>query len=130
MASKITVLVVDDLPDMLILLKMVLQKQGWEVIEAQDGLEALEKVQMHSPSIVLMDYNMPRMDGIEACRRIKATPWLAKTPVLIYTGAFSEGLKAEALDAGADAFLTKPLLPKDILAALERFLDARALKSG
>jgi len=126
MAFNITVLVVDDLPDMLILLKMVFQKQGWEVLEAQDGLEALEQVQKHCPSIVLMDYNMPRMDGIEACRRMKAMPNLAKTPILIYTGAFSESLRAEALNAGADEFLTKPLLPKDILATLGRLLDSKS----
>lgn len=112
-------LIVDDLEDMRTVLRMTLRRSGWTILEAADGLEALELLEDHLPSLVLMDYNMPRMDGIEACQHIKANPMLAAIPVIIYTGAYADRVRDSALSAGATAFLTKPILPNELREVVE-----------
>jgi two-component system alkaline phosphatase synthesis response regulator PhoP len=108
------VLVVDDLPDMRAVFVLTLRRTGWEVLEAGDGVEAIEAAHVYHPDVILMDYNMPVLDGIEACRQIKNQPAFNDTPVLIYTGAFASNVRDAALNAGAEAFLTKPILPTDL----------------
>jgi CheY-like chemotaxis protein len=115
-----TILIVDDLPDMRLVLRMTLERVGWEVIEAVDGQEAIEVTLASMPDVVLMDYNMPRKDGIQACREITQDAATAKIPVLIYTGALDSGLKQAAIDAGAADFMSKPLLPPMIRERVEQ----------
>jgi len=122
------ILVVDDLNDMRIILRLTLEKSGWQVIEAEDGLQAVEITQKEHPDVIIMDYNMPQMDGVRACKTIKAESTLAKIPILIYTGAFSATVRDAALEAGASAFLTKPILPTElrekVSAAYQDYLSA------
>ena len=118
------ILIVDDLPDSRFLMRMTLGRSGWDVIEAADGQEAVNMANMEMPDVVLMDYNMPVMDGVEACRKLNDMQETAHIPVIIYTGAFSGGnapdsLKSQAFDAGAVEFLVKPIMPNDLKSKVE-----------
>ena len=113
-SQKRKILVVDDLSDMRNILRITLERDGWIVIEASNGTQAVGIVDTEQPDVILMDYNMPEMNGIDACSEIKSTPQLSHIPVLIYTGAGSEGVRDAALQAGAIQFLLKPLMPADL----------------
>lgn len=108
------ILIVDDLPDMRMIMSLSLKRIGWEIIEGVDGQEAVELAQAELPDLILMDYNMPRMDGIAACRALKEAAQTQHIPILLYSGAFSEDLKDDAIGAGASAFLSKPILPNEL----------------
>jgi len=112
MTSTKTILLVDDVMDMRVVMRITLERDGWTVLEADNGETAVNIVHSESPDVVLMDYNMPIMDGITACAHIKQN--FDKLPVIIYTGAYTDSVKNNAIDAGADLFLTKPILPKDL----------------
>jgi two-component system chemotaxis response regulator CheY len=93
---------------------------GFRLVEAADGVQALEAAAEHRPRIVFLDVDMPRLDGLDACRRLRARPELAGTRIVMLT-AGSEHERA-ARDAGADLFLTKPFSPLDLL----RLVDGMA----
>lgn len=116
------ILIVDDLPEMRTMLNLTLSKSGWEVIEAANGEEAVEKATSEMPQVILMDYNMPIMNGIDACKVIKGQSDTQEIPVLIYTGASALDIKEAAFNAGAVNFLTKPILPTDLRQAIEAVL--------
>lgn len=110
------ILIVDDLTEMRVMLTMTLKRTGWEVIEAEDGQHAVELALQEDPDVILMDYNMPQLNGIDACQQIKQHPEMRRrVPVLIYTGAFAADVREAAVAAGADRFLIKPLLPRDLV---------------
>lgn len=113
------ILVVDDLVDMRMVLGLTLKRNGWDVLEAEDGVQAVEMTRQERPDVILMDYNMPQMNGIEACHAIKNDHALQHIPVLIYTGAYATDVKEAAFAAGADQFLTKPILPADLRAEVK-----------
>ena len=103
------VLVVDDILSNVKLLEAKLSAEYFEVVTAFNGLEALAKIEEHSPDIVLLDVMMPGMDGFEVCRRIKANPKIAHVPVVMVTALDQPSDRVAGLDAGADDFLTKPV---------------------
>jgi CheY-like chemotaxis protein len=114
------VLLVDDYPDAREMYSEYLQFSGFDVAEATNGVEALERAAETSPDIILMDLSLPLMDGWEATRRLKADARTADIPVVALTGHALAGHSREAKDAGCDAFLTKPCLPDELVAALRR----------
>jgi two-component system, cell cycle response regulator len=103
------VLVVDDILSNVKLLEAKLTAEYFEVVTAFNGLEALAKIEEHSPDIVLLDVMMPGMDGFEVCRHIKANPKSAHIPVVMVTALDQPSDRVAGLDAGADDFLTKPV---------------------
>src|SRR4029450_3756150 len=105
MIAKSRVLVVDDEPNMAQDLRQVLSTQGYQVRTAPEGETALSSFDEWRPHLVFTDRHMPRMDGIELCRRIRA---ISKVPVVMLSESVSETAKVEALDSGADACLIKP----------------------
>jgi two-component system cell cycle response regulator DivK len=112
------VLVVDDFADNRELYASTLAEAGYQVVEAENGQEALDFIGRHRPAIVVMDLSMPILDGWEATRRIKCDPETSDIVVVALTGhATNFGLQ-RAKEAGADAVLTKPCLPADLLAML------------
>jgi two-component system, OmpR family, KDP operon response regulator KdpE len=118
------ILVVDDHPDNVELLRARLQARGYEVDGASGGEEALEMIKANPPDLILLDVMMPRVDGMEVVRRLKADKDLPFIPVIMQTALDSTENKVEGLDAGADDYITKPFstieLQARIRAALRR----------
>ncbi|UCG11067.1 MAG: response regulator [Deltaproteobacteria bacterium] len=104
MAEK--VLVVDDEQEIRNLLETILTGDGYEVIKASDGAEAIEFAERENPDLILMDITMPGMDGIEACKRLKGADNTRLIPIIIVTGYADN--KMQALEVGADDFVNKP----------------------
>ena len=123
------VLVVDDDPVCRRLLEASLLKRGCEVVTARDGEEAHALAREHKPDVVITDVVMPRLDGFELCRRIKADAELRRTPVILLTALSDSGDVIGALQSGADGFITKPY-DKDFLSACMESLIARAEHPG
>lgn len=127
-SSPYKVLVVDDEEDIVDLLRYNLEREGLTVIEAGDGAEALTVARRESPDLIVLDVMMPRMDGIEACRRIRENSALNRVPILMLTARSEEEDHVRGLDVGADIYLTKPIsIPvflsqvKAMLRGTERF---------
>jgi CheY-like chemotaxis protein len=117
------VLLVDDYPDAREMYSEYLQYSGFDVIEAGNGIEALERALEREPDIILMDLSLPVMDGWEATRRLKADRRTAGIPVVALTGHALAGISEGAKQAGCDAFVTKPCLPEDLVREIRKLLD-------
>ena len=123
------VLVVEDYQDAREMYAAYLQFSGYDVAEAANGVEAIEKARELLPDIVLMDLALPRMDGWEATRRLKSDPKTKDIPVVALTGHALAGHAEGAREAGCDAFVTKPCLPDALVAEIKRLLDSQPAKS-
>ena len=111
-----SVLIVDDDPSIRKLVATTLEDvAGFELVEAADGDEALELAREDAPAIVLLDIDMPGIDGFEACRRLRAQPQTADATVVMLTAAADEEAERAAEEAGADLFITKPFSPLELL---------------
>jgi len=119
MSDKPVVLVADDDVDILLLVGLRLERAGYEVIKAKDGVEALELIEGRDIDIAVVDVMMPRMDGHELVRRLRAEPATADLPILVLTAAVHDAVAAESAAAGADAHMRKPFSPKDLVDRLE-----------
>jgi CheY-like chemotaxis protein len=118
------VLVVEDYQDAREMYAAYLQFSGFDVAEAGNGIEAIEKTIELLPDIVLMDLALPRMDGWEATRRLKNDERTRHILIVALTGHALAGHAEGARDAGCDAFVTKPCLPDALVAEINRLLDA------
>lgn len=116
------ILVVEDQEDNRQILRDLLGSVGHEMIEAHDGVAAVEQAAKHRPDLILMDIQLPTMDGYEATRRIKANPELAKIPVIVVTSYALSGDEDKARAAGCDAYVTKPYSPRQLLAKVNEYL--------
>ncbi|MFP4007652.1 MAG: PP2C family protein-serine/threonine phosphatase [Spirulinaceae cyanobacterium] len=105
----VQILIVDDDPAIQMLLKRTLAKKGYDVLVAADGEEGLAQAQKHQPAMVICDWVMPKMSGIEVCREVKGTPELSTTFFILLTSMGSVESRVEGLDAGADDFVCKPV---------------------
>ncbi len=117
--SQGRILVVDDEPQIRRVMRVSLTQQGYEILEARSGEEALERFREHLPDLVLLDLNMPGMGGLEACRMLRSG---SDTPIIILTVRNTEDEKVQALDAGADDYITKPFGMKELLARIRAAL--------
>jgi two-component system alkaline phosphatase synthesis response regulator PhoP len=104
-----TVLVVDDEEDLLSLLEYNLEQEGFEVVLARDGVEAIEQTRAHEPDLIILDVMMPKMDGIEVCERLRKDAHLRTIPIMMLTARTEEEDQVEGLDVGADIYLGKPV---------------------
>jgi CheY-like chemotaxis protein len=120
------VLVVEDYPDAREMYSAYLQFSGFEVAEATNGVEAIEKAQELVPDIILMDLALPRMDGWEATRRLKGDARTGHIPIVALTGHALAGHAEGARQAGCDAFVTKPCLPDALVAEIKRLLEPQS----
>lgn len=123
------VLVVDDYPDARDMYRVYLTFSGFEVLEAANGVEAIQIASDNPPDIILMDLSLPVMDGWEATRRLKSDPRTADIPVVALTGHALAGISEGARAAGCDAFVTKPCLPDDLVREIRKVLDESAKTS-
>lgn len=115
MAEKTRILVADDEPKILMFIRANLAARGYEVHVAQDGIEAVDVAARVVPDVIVLDVNMPRMDGVEACRRIRE--W-SNMPIIMLSVRDDELDKVRALDEGADDYVTKPFGIEELLARI------------
>jgi DNA-binding response OmpR family regulator len=120
MARK--VLVVDDQPAALKVLGLALSREGYEVVGAQSGPEALQRIEEDHPDLVILDVMMPKMNGFEVCKRIRQTAATARLPVIMLTAMGDESQKLAGFDAGADDYLVKPVSLKELSARVRAVL--------
>jgi two-component system cell cycle response regulator DivK len=116
------ILVVEDQEDNRRILRDLLTSAGYELIEAVTGSEGVHLARSHRPDLILMDIQLPELDGHEATRLIKADPDLRPIPIVIVTSYALSGDEAKALAAGADAYVTKPFSPRQLLAKIRELL--------
>ena len=121
------ILVVDDVPDNVDILQMRLESQGYEVAAAGDGAEALEKTRALHPDLVLLDIMMPKIDGIEVVKRLKADPSLPFIPVILVTAKADASDVIAGLESGGDDYLTKPVDHAALLARVRAMLRIKSL---
>lgn len=126
--KNIKILLVDDEPDILEIVEYNLKKEDFQVFTAKDGLEAVELAEEIQPHLILMDVMMPKLDGIEACERIRKIPELSKTVITFLTARGEDYSQLAGFEAGADDYITKPVKPKVLVskvkALLRRFTTA------
>jgi CheY-like chemotaxis protein len=116
-----TILIVDDDPGIRRLIAATLEDvSGYRMTEAGDGHEAVERARDALPAIVFLDIDMPRLNGIEACRRLRSEPTTAETTIVMLTGDSDHDAERDARAAGADLFLTKPFSPLHLLRLVDR----------
>lgn len=118
-AKKTTVLAADDDPQLLRLMTRNLQLEGYEVLAASDGQQALELIESNSPDLVLLDVMMPKMDGFTVCYRVRE---FSAVPIIIVTARGQDQDKVRGLDLGADDYLTKPFSVDELLARVRAVL--------
>jgi len=116
------ILAVDDEPHILKLVCFSLTARGYEMLEASDGLRALEIAEQEHPDLILLDVMMPALDGYETCRRLKANPATADIPVVMLSAKSQKAEQAVGLQAGALDYITKPFTPKDLAEQVKGFL--------
>jgi len=116
------ILIADDDPDIRDILKLTLSEENYEIIEAQNGEEALEIIRAKPLDLVLLDYKMPKMDGRTLCNVIKKDLLLAHLPIIMVTGKGEIHDRIEGIDSGADDYVVKPFEPKELLARIRMVL--------
>ena len=107
--TDLTILVVEDYEDTSLAMRLALEDRGYRIIEASDGATAVELAERERPDIILMDLNLPVMDGLEATKRIRSNPEMLETVVVAVTAHSDHDYRSRALAAGCNAFVTKPI---------------------
>jgi two-component system alkaline phosphatase synthesis response regulator PhoP len=120
--SEIKILLVDDEPDILEIIGVNLESEGYQVFKAKDGYEAVKKAEKIQPHLIIMDVMMPNMDGIEACERIRKNENLQKTVIMFLSARGEDFSYVAAFDAGADDYVTKPIKPKVLVSKVKGLL--------
>ncbi len=116
------ILTVDDSPSMRKMVSFTLTGAGYKVVEAVDGIDALEKAEQQSISLVLADQNMPRLDGIGLTQKLRENPRFKQTPILILTTESSDQMKQAGRAAGATGWLVKPFDPNRLIEVIQKVI--------
>ena len=123
-AASPTILVVDDYEDTRVMIRSTLEARGYRVLEAANGEEAVEAARRECPDLILMDLNMPLMDGLEASRRIRECKELCQSaPILAITAFDTYGMEEAALEAGCNGYIRKPLDTEEAEKTLRSFIS-------
>ena len=118
------ILMVEDTEDNRQIIRDLMESVGYDLIEAEDGAAAVAMATEHRPDLILMDIQLPVMDGYEACRRIKADPELRHIPIIAVTSYALSGDETKTKAAGCDGYVAKPFSPRQLLAKMNEFLDS------
>lgn len=124
-AARVRVLIVEDTTDTRALLKAVFEAEGYEVLEATDGIEAVEVALAELPDAIIMDMSLPRIDGNTAVKIIRREPALRETPVIACTAHNKWEWRGKSIVAGCDAFITKPIDFEQLRSVLSQLLARR-----
>lgn len=122
MEPRAKILIADDEQDILEIISYNLEKEGFEVITAKDGMQALELSKLHKPDLVILDIMMPYKSGIEVCNLLRMLPEFKKTPIAILTALSDESSHIKGLDSGADDYISKPISPKVLVSRINALL--------
>jgi DNA-binding response OmpR family regulator len=120
--STRTILVIEDEKDLANLVQRRLQQEGFDVIVATDGNSGLRAAKEQNPDLVVLDINMPGLDGLQVCRELRSEPRYAKLPILILSARASAADRVAGLELGADDYLVKPFLPRELVARVNAIL--------
>jgi DNA-binding response OmpR family regulator len=121
--GRYTVLLVEDEDSLRRVLKDLLEREGYSVIEAQDGVQALDEIDRHAPDALVLDLHLPRgLDGYQVLSHIRARPSTAGLPVLVLTALGDEESEVKVFESGANDFITKPFRPRALSARLKALL--------
>lgn len=129
MTRKPLALIADDDPDILLLLSLTLERDGYDVVLARDGASAYEAAVARTPHVVILDLMMPGLDGCEVARRLRANDATRDLPILMVTAFAEESQAAMAIEAGADGYVKKPFSPRELLAKTAALLLERRPRS-
>lgn len=127
MNNEIKILVVDDEEDILEFLGYNLRAEGYEVIVADNGLLAIELAKKHEPSLIILDVQMPNMDGITTCEKIREISSLSQSVVTFLTARSEDYSQIAGFEAGADDYITKPIRPKVLISRVKALLKRRGI---
>lgn len=116
------ILVVDDEPDILKVMLYRLRKLGCDIASCTTGQEALDSVSAVKPDVIVLDYRLPDIDGIEIVRRIRRHDTLGKTPIVLISASSGGDISAAAREAGVNEYIVKPFEPEALLAAVRKYL--------
>ena len=127
MTDNIKILVVDDEEDILEFLSYNLRAEGYDVIVADNGILAIELAKQEQPSLIILDVQMPDMDGITTCEKIREIPYLKETIVTFLTARSEDYSQIAGFEAGADDYITKPIRPKVLVSRVKALLKRRGI---
>jgi two-component system alkaline phosphatase synthesis response regulator PhoP len=127
MNDNIKILVVDDEEDILEFLSYNLRAEGYDVIVADNGILAIELAKQEKPSLIILDVQMPDMDGITTCEKIREIPYLKETVVTFLTARSEDYSQIAGFEAGADDYITKPIRPKVLVSRVKALLKRRGI---
>jgi len=116
------ILVVEDAKNILKVVAYNLEREGYQVISAKDGEEALAKLRREAPDLMVLDLMLPKVDGLEVCRQARADPKTARTPIIMLTAKTQEADRIVGLEMGADDYLPKPFSPRELAARVKAVL--------
>ncbi len=117
------ILMVDDEVQLVTMIQMRLEANGYEVITANDGEEGLEKAKNENPDLIMLDVMMPKMDGYKVCGLLKNDTRYSKIPIILFSARAQQDDKDVGSEVGADAYITKPFEPPVLLAKIEELLN-------
>lgn len=117
------VLIADDEPNIVVSLSFMMKREGYDVLVARDGIEALDAIRRERPALVLLDAMMPGMTGFDVCEAVRADAGVRETRILMLTAKGRETDVARGLGAGADAYVTKPFSTRELVAKVREMLE-------
>jgi CheY-like chemotaxis protein len=126
-ANQATILVVDDFDDTRLLLRTWLERRGFRVIEAVNGKQAVEMAESESPDLIIMDMEMPELDGLAATRKIRSLVGFEKVPVVAVSAYGAHQFRREALEAGCNEYISTPFEPEDLDKVIRSFMSGSEL---
>ena len=116
------ILIADDEPNQLELMSFNLSNAGYSIIKATNGKEAIELIENHSPDLIILDWMMPKMSGIDVCRTLRSRPETKQIPIIILSARSEDSDKSLGLDTGADDYISKPFSPKELISRVNALL--------
>jgi len=128
--KNIKILLVDDEPDILEIVGYNLTSEGYQVLTAENGLEAITIAKKEKPQLIILDVMMPEMDGIEACEKLRNIPELSETIITFFTARGEDYSQVAGFEAGADDYITKPVKPKVLISKVKALLRRFKESSG
>ena len=119
---NVNILIADDEPNQLELMSFNLSNAGYSVIKAANGKEAIELIENHSPDLIILDWMMPKMSGIDVCRTLRSRSETKQIPIIILSARSEDSDKSLGLDTGADDYISKPFSPKELISRVKALL--------